>query len=166
MVPPQLLGNKKMTIQLLRWEITRPFYYKHSHPFGQRNTSCIPIVTKTWLSQLSEMADFGLHGIIDISDCIYASRVLPVDTHTARIATKRLRNLSECSAVRSFTRLPACWARGSAMHKSVKSHVQNKMLKAMATQQQATHGLLRSPMRAHFQKRPSSPSLFLSRRLG
>lgn len=40
------------------------------------------------------------------------------------------------------------------------------ILKAMMMQQQATQGLFRSPILAHFQKIPSSPVLFLSSRLG
>jgi len=38
----------------------------------------------------------------------------------------------------------------------------NKMLKAIATQHAAIHGLLRSPIRAHFQNTPSKPCLLRS----
>lgn len=42
------------------------------------------------------------------------------------------------------------------------SQDKNRMLTAMAMQLRATYGLFRSPIRAHFQKIPRSPSLFLS----
>lgn len=40
------------------------------------------------------------------------------------------------------------------------------MVKAMTMQQNATYGLLRSPILAHFQNIPRNPVLFLSSRLG
>lgn len=45
-------------------------------------------------------------------------------------------------------------------------YVKNKMLKAIAMQHTATYGLFLSPILAHFQNIPSSPSLFLSSSLG
>lgn len=49
---------------------------------------------------------------------------------------------------------------------SLDCYCRNSILKAMMTQQQATQGLFRSPILAHFQKIPRSPVLFLSSRLG
>lgn len=153
---------------LTRWQITECIGPTHTYIQSKRSTLA------------NTRTDLEVRGGIKTHHGSISSHPSPyTDTFSLSVATVSgdglpfLHYLSgnnwrSCCASRIVLSMSCCPSFPQCFHLWFLLHCycRNSILKAMMTQQQATQGLFRSPILAHFQKIPRRPVLFLSSRVG